>query len=102
MNNENERSSISICRETEKKVFPFVIIYNKLNKMYKRTDLLKAFLCTSKCKILVHFCFFIISFTYFSTSFAAPQIPASFASSASANSVSLSAKNAISLNGPLM
>ena len=28
--------------------------------MYKRTDLLKAFLCTSKCKILVHFCFFII------------------------------------------
>lgn len=26
--------------------------------MYKRTDLLKAFLCTSKCKILVHFCFF--------------------------------------------
>lgn len=48
------------------------------------------------------FCFFIISFTYFSTSFAAPQIPASFASSASANSVSLSAKNAISLNGSLM
>lgn len=43
-----------------KKSFPFVIIYNKLNKMYKRTDLLKAFLCTSKCKILVHFCFFII------------------------------------------
>lgn len=40
-----------------KKSFPFVIIYNKLNKMYKRTDLLKAFLCTSKCKILVHFCF---------------------------------------------
>ena len=35
-------------------------LYNKLNKMYKRTDLLKAFLCTSKCKILVHFCFFII------------------------------------------
>ena len=36
------------------------IVQMCIRDRYKRTDLLKAFLCTSKCKILVHFCFFII------------------------------------------
>lgn len=39
------RNAMSQFYLNEKKVFYFVIIYNKINKMYKRIELSKGFLC---------------------------------------------------------